>query len=35
MNWLWALLIVVVGNAALFAGLVLLVRVVSAVCRRR
>lgn len=35
MNWLWVLLIVVAGNAALFAGLVVLVRVVSAVCRQR
>ena len=35
MNWMWALLIVLVGNAALFAGLVLVVRVVNVLCRRR
>ncbi|MBP1687838.1 MAG: hypothetical protein H6Q33_3981 [Deltaproteobacteria bacterium] len=35
MNWLWALLIVVMGNVALYAGLLVLLRVVSAVCRRR
>ncbi len=34
MHWLWALLIVLVGNAALCAGLVLLLRVVGAVRRR-
>lgn len=35
MNWLWALLIVVVGNAALFAGLLALVCTVRVLCRRR
>ena len=35
MNWVWALLIVMVGNVALFAGLVLLVRVVNVWSRRR
>ncbi len=29
MDWLWALIIVIVGNAALFAGVVLLTRLVQ------
>lgn len=35
MNWFWALIIVIAGNAALFIGLAMLIRVANGGGRRR